>query len=171
MAMPEAVERGQSTQIRGGRRALVRLDGQPVGTFEETERGTRFTYDPAWLQRPDAVPISLVLPLGSEPYDWPGLHPVFENLLPEGWLLGIATTKLRIAPDDGFGLLLAPAAVDAGDVLVRQDAPQRGRVQWPQHGRNRCHWDVSFGRMALWEQGQPSLAAERECSPFAPFVN
>ena len=118
MAMSEAVERSPSGEARGGRRALVRLDGQPVGTFVETERGTRFTYDPDWLQRPNAVPISLALPLASEPYDWPGLHPVFENLLPEGWLLGIATTKLRIAPDDGFGLMLATCADCVGAVEI-----------------------------------------------------
>ena len=116
--MPETVERSPSGEARGGRRALVRLDGQPVGTFVETERGTRFTYDPDWLQRPNAVPISLALPLASEPYDWPGLHPVFENLLPEGWLLGIATTKLRIAPDDGFGLMLATCADCVGAVEI-----------------------------------------------------
>ncbi len=116
--MLDADERSPSQPLRGGRRALVRLDGQPVGTFEETERGTRFTYDPGWLQRSDAVPISLALPLASEPYDWPGLHPVFENLLPEGWLLGIATTKLRIAPDDGFGLMLATCADCVGAVEI-----------------------------------------------------
>lgn len=116
--MSETVERSPSGEARGGRRALVRLDGQPVGTFVETERGTRFTYDPDWLQRPNAVPISLALPLASEPYDWPGLHPVFENLLPEGWLLGIATTKLRIAPDDGFGLMLATCADCVGAVEI-----------------------------------------------------
>jgi serine/threonine-protein kinase HipA len=118
MPMPEAADRRTSGQRRGGRRALVRLDGQPVGMFVETEGGTRFTYDPAWLQRPDAVPVSLALPLTSDPYDWPGLHPVFENLLPEGWLLGIATTKLRIAPDDGFGLMLATCADCVGAVEI-----------------------------------------------------
>jgi serine/threonine-protein kinase HipA len=118
MAMREAVERSPSREARGGRRALVRLDGQPVGTFVETESGTRFTYDPGWLRQPNAVPISLTLPLASEPSDWPGLHPVFENLLPEGWLLGIATTKLRIAPDDGFGLLLATCADCVGAVEI-----------------------------------------------------
>jgi len=116
--MSEAVERSPSGEARGGRRALVRLDGQPVGTFVETERGTRFTYDPDWLRQPNAVPISLALPLASEPYDWPGLHPVFENLLPEGWLLSIATTKLRIAPDDGFGLMLATCADCVGAVEI-----------------------------------------------------
>ena len=116
--MPEAGEPGLTPATRGGRQALVRLDGQPVGTFVETERGTRFTYDTDWLRRPDAVPISLTLPLRFEPYDWPGLHPVFENLLPEGWLLGIATTKLKIAPDDGFGLMLATCADCVGAVEV-----------------------------------------------------
>jgi serine/threonine-protein kinase HipA len=118
MRTPESGEPSPSPAARGGRRALVRLDGQPVGTFVETERGTRFTYDPDWLRHPNAVPVSLALPLASEPYDWPGLHPVFENLLPEGWLLGIATTKLKIAPDDGFGLLLATCADCVGAVEI-----------------------------------------------------
>lgn len=118
MLTPEPGEPRPSSPAGGGRRALVRLDGRPVGTFVETERGTRFTYDPDWLRLPDAVPVSLALPLRSEPYDWPGLHPVFENLLPEGWLLGIATTKLKIAPDDGFGLLLATCADCVGAVEI-----------------------------------------------------
>jgi serine/threonine-protein kinase HipA len=118
MLTPEAGEATPSTAARGNRRALVRLDGRQVGTFAETEQGTRFTYDPGWLRQPDAVPISLALPLSPDPYDWPGLHPVFENLLPEGWLLGIATTKLRIAPDDGFGLLLATCADCVGAVEI-----------------------------------------------------
>lgn len=118
MARPEPVDRIPPESAWAGRCALVRLDGQPVGTVAETERGTRFTYDPAWLKRPDAVPVSLVLPLRPEPYDWPGLHPVFENLLPEGWLLGIATTKLKIAPDDGYGLLLATCADCVGAIEI-----------------------------------------------------
>lgn len=116
--MPEAGEPIPSPAARRGRRALVCVDGQPVGTFVETERGTRFTYDSDWLRHPNAVPVSLALPLRLEPYDWPGLHPVFENLLPEGWLLGIATTKLKIAPDDGFGLMLATCADCVGAVEI-----------------------------------------------------
>lgn len=126
MATPEAGERGDAHEARPFRRALVRLDGQHAGFLEETERGTRFTYDHAWLRRPDAVPVSLVLPLRSEPYDWPGLHPVFENLLPEGWLLGLATSKLKIAPDDGFGLLLATCADCVGAVEILPVPPEAG---------------------------------------------
>ena len=123
--MTEGADRSQSRVARVGRRALVRLDGRPVGIFIETDSGTRFAYDPDWLQQPDAVPVSLVLPLRPEPYEWHGIHPVFENLLPEGWLLGIATTKLKIAPDDGFGLLLATCAdcVGAVEILPMAEEP------------------------------------------------
>lgn len=78
------------------RSAIVRLDGQRVGTIEETETGMRFQYDPAWLVEPDAVPVSLTMPIRPEPYESTGLHPFLENLLPEGWLLEMATRK-RIA--------------------------------------------------------------------------
>jgi serine/threonine-protein kinase HipA len=101
---------------RAGR---VRLDGEPVGLLEELDGGrTRFTYDPAYAARPDAVPVSLTLPVRVEPYESAGLQPFFENLLPEGWLLEIATTKLKIAKDDAFGLLLATCADCVGAVEV-----------------------------------------------------
>ena len=116
--MTDGADRRPSGEARGRRRALVRVDGRTVGTFEEKGDGTRFTYHTDWLQQPDAVPVSLVLPLRHEPYNWAGLHPVFENLLPEGWLLGIATDKLKIAPDDGFGLLLATCADCVGAVEI-----------------------------------------------------
>lgn len=101
------------------RRGQVSLDGRPVGVIEETDAGTRFTYDAAWLARPDAFPISLTMPLRPEPYDARGLLPFFENLLPEGWLLEFATAKLKIPKDDGFGLLLATCADCVGAVEVR----------------------------------------------------
>ena len=72
----------------------------------------------AWLARRDAVGVSLTLPLRAEPYETRGLHPFFENLLPEGWLLEIATTKLKISKDDSFGLLLAMCADCVGAVEI-----------------------------------------------------
>ena len=89
------------------RRGEVFLDEEPAGSIEETERGMRFQYSPEWVARPDAQPISVTLPLRAEPYECSGLHPFFAGLLPEGWLLEIALSKLKLAPDDGFGLLLA----------------------------------------------------------------
>ena len=97
---------------------IVRLDGERVGLLEEHEAGTRFTYDAAWLSRADAVPISLTLPLRSEPYESRSLHPFFENLLPEGWLLEISTARLKISKDDAFGLLIAMCADCVGAVEI-----------------------------------------------------
>jgi len=100
------------------RSAIVRLDGQRVGTLIEDDRTVAFRYDEAWLQNAKAVPVSLTLPLRSEPYASTGLHPFFENLLPEGWLLEIATSKLKISKDDAFGLLVATCADCIGAVEV-----------------------------------------------------
>lgn len=107
------------------RRAIVRLDGQPVGRLTEDGRTIRFQYDEAWLTHKDAVPVSLTLPLRSEPYETEGLHPFFENLLPEGWLLDIATSKLKLSKDDPFGLLIATCAdcVGAVEILPDEEAP------------------------------------------------
>ncbi len=108
------------------RSATVRLDGRRAGTLVETLDGTRFTYDPAWLASPSATPVSLTMPLSTAPYDAKGLLPFFENLLPEGWLLEIATTKLKIAKDDAFGLLLATCAdcIGAVEIIADEDAAE-----------------------------------------------
>lgn len=96
----------------------VRLSGCPVGTIEEIDETTRFTYSAEWLARKDAVPVSRTLPLRPEPYISQGLHPFFENLLPEGWLLEVSTKKLKVSKDDPFGLLLATCADCIGAVEI-----------------------------------------------------
>ncbi len=108
------------------RKGIVRLDGERVGWLEETEAGSRFTYDEAWMQRPDATAVSLTLPLRSEPYESRGLLPFFENLLPEGWLLELATQKLHISESDPFGLLLATCAdcIGAVEIVPSQEDEQ-----------------------------------------------
>ena len=93
------------------RAAIVRIDGQPVGTLREQGREILFQYDSAWIASPQAVPVSLTLPLRAAPYVSNGLHPFFENLLPEGWLLELATKKLKVAKDDAFDA----AEADGGD--------------------------------------------------------
>jgi serine/threonine-protein kinase HipA len=103
------------------RRGIVRLSGQRVGRIDETDAGTRFRYDDAWLRREGALPISQTMPLRQEPYEAPGLLPYFENLLPEGWLLELSTAKLKISKDDAFGLLLATCADCIGAVEVVPD--------------------------------------------------
>ena len=100
------------------RRVEIRLDGRRCGVLEECEEGARFVYDAEYLASPEAVPVSLTMPLRAEPYAHPRLHPFFENLLPEGWLLDIATTKLKVQVDDAFGLLAATCRDCMGAVEV-----------------------------------------------------
>ncbi len=100
------------------RRGQVSLDGVPVGVIEETERGVRFTYLPEWLSRKDSVPVSLTMPFRPEPFEARSLHPFFDNLLPEGWLLELSTAKLKIPKDDAFGILLATCADCVGAVEI-----------------------------------------------------
>jgi serine/threonine-protein kinase HipA len=102
------------------RRGQVLLAGEPVGIIEETEGTTRFTYTAKWLVRKEAVPISLTLPLRSEPYLSSGLHPFFENLLPEGWLLEVSSKKLKLSKNDPFGLLLATCSDCVGAVEIEE---------------------------------------------------
>jgi serine/threonine-protein kinase HipA len=109
-------------QTRIGR---VLLSGVPVGTIEELLDGTtRFTYMPGWLARKDAVPVSLTMPLRAEPYVSSGLHPFFENLLPEGWLLEVSSKKLKISKADPFGLLLATCGDCVGAVEIEAIEPE-----------------------------------------------
>lgn len=103
------------------RRAIVKLDGVLVGRLEDNANGVEFRYEQSWLENPNAVPVSFTLPLRAEPYLSHSLHPFFENLLPEGWLLEIATTKLKIAKDDAFGLLIATCADCVGAVEILSD--------------------------------------------------
>jgi serine/threonine-protein kinase HipA len=104
-------------QVGRRRRGSVSLDGVPVGSIEETAYGTRFTYDRNYVLR-QGIPISPTLPLREEPFESQGLHPFFDNLLPEGWLLDLTCQKLGLDRTDAFGLLLATCADCAGAVEV-----------------------------------------------------
>lgn len=98
--------------------AKVSISGQLVGVLEEEAGQTSFVYTNDWLVRADAQPVSLTLPLRREPYTHNGLHPFFENLLPEGWLFDIASKKLKISKDDPFGMLMATCADCVGAVEI-----------------------------------------------------
>ena len=101
------------------RKGLVYRDEILAGTLEEFEDGRCvFAYLLEYLALPDALPISLTLPLSSEPTVTRGLHPFFDGLVPEGWLLDLATRNWKIDPRDRMSLLLATCADCIGAVRV-----------------------------------------------------
>ena len=94
------------------------MQGHLAGILEELETGYVFSYEREYLNRTDAVPISLSLPLQSPPFEDKRLFPFFDGLIPEGWLLDIAQQTWKLAPRDRMGLLLACCRDCIGAVSV-----------------------------------------------------
>lgn len=104
-----------STEYKHGR---VLVDDQFAGIIEEREGLCIFTYDKAYLEKESAKPISLTLPLRSEPYKEKTMIPFFDGLIPEGWLLNILTDNWKINPRDRMSLLLHACKNCIGNVSV-----------------------------------------------------
>ena len=69
----------------------------------EDEHGYTFVYDEAYLNLPDAQPVSLTLPLRQEPYINNVMFSFFDGLIPEGWMLNIAERNWKINRRDRKG--------------------------------------------------------------------
>ena len=102
------------------RKAEIFLFNRKAGLLEEREGDYAFAYDSSYLKDEKAEPIALEMPLRPEPYVEKWLHPFFDGLIPEGWLLDIAEDTWKINPRDRFGLLLACCRDCIGAVSVRE---------------------------------------------------
>ncbi len=89
------------------RRAKIIIHDQIAGLLIQDESGYHFIYDQAYLASEEAEPVSLTLPLKTEPFDSNILFPFFDGLIPEGWLLNIAERNWKLNARDRMGLLLA----------------------------------------------------------------
>lgn len=88
------------------RSARVFMHDRWAGILVEDENGYHFSYRHDYLNQPDAEPVSLTLPLQSEPFRGELLFPFFDGLIPEGWLLDIAEKNWKLSARDRMGLLL-----------------------------------------------------------------
>ncbi|MFA5446881.1 MAG: HipA N-terminal domain-containing protein [Sphaerochaeta sp.] len=100
------------------RRATVTVNRLVAGVIEEYEGGYRFTYDPLYLQTPNAQPVSLTLHLAQHTYESPILFSFFDGLIPEGWLLEIALNVWKLDRRDRFGVLISACKDCVGAVSV-----------------------------------------------------
>ena len=89
------------------RKADVFINEKLAGHLSETEEGYVFVYVVNYLDRADAIPVSLTLPLREKPYIQNVLFPFFDGLIPEGWLLEVAEQNWKLSGRDRMGLLLA----------------------------------------------------------------
>ncbi|MBR5699574.1 MAG: HipA N-terminal domain-containing protein [Bacteroidales bacterium] len=88
------------------------------GILTEDEEGYHFAYDQAYLASPEATPLSPTMPLTDQLYEREMMFPVFDGLIPEGWLLDIAPSSWKIDPRDWMSLLIACCKDCIGNISV-----------------------------------------------------
>jgi len=98
--------------------ANVYYDATLAGRLVEDENGFTFQYESAYLSTPNAMPVSLTLPLQSAAYHSQVLFPFFDGLIPEGWLLEIAQENWKIDVRDRMALLLACCKDCIGNISI-----------------------------------------------------
>ena len=100
------------------KRGKVYIKDVFCGIITESEEGYTFEYDKAYLNMDGATALSPTMPLTGEPYVKEMMFPVFDGLIPEGWLLDIAQSSWKIDARDRMSLLLACCKDCIGDIGV-----------------------------------------------------
>ncbi len=103
------------------RKGYVYIQNQYAGVVAETEEGYTFSYDNEYRNKENAVAVSLTLPLSEKGYSASMLFSFFDGLVPEGWLLDVASRNWKINANDRFGLLLLACRDCIGDVSIRTE--------------------------------------------------
>ena len=90
-----------------------------AGILKETDAGEYiFQYDEGFVkEHPDEF-LTFTMPVAEKPYTSKRLFPFFEGLIPEGWLLDIASENWKINRNDRMGLLLTCCQNCIGAVSV-----------------------------------------------------
>ena len=99
-------------------RAKVFYSNKLAGYLEKTENGYSFTYDQDYLKSDQPRPVSQTLPLSPYIQTSSILFPFFDGLIPEGWLLNIASNHWKIDRRDRFELLITLCRDTIGAVTV-----------------------------------------------------
>jgi len=106
------------------RKAAIYYKDIPAGILTETDEGEYvFQYEEKYVQQHPQQFLTFTMPVSLKPYTDKRLFPFFEGLIPEGWLLDIASKNWKINPNDRMGLLLACCRNCIGAVSV-QPIPQ-----------------------------------------------
>jgi len=100
------------------RKGKVFIKDTLAGIIWEDENGFNFQYDQEYLYNPIYGEISKTLPLRKTPYIDKNILPFFDGLIPEGWLLSIATKNWKLNQRDRMGLLLAVCKDCIGAVRI-----------------------------------------------------
>jgi serine/threonine-protein kinase HipA len=101
------------------RQGKVLYKDRLAGIVRETSEGEYvFQYDVQYIKNHPNDFITFTMPVSNEAYTDKRLFPFFEGLIPEGWLLDIASENWKINKNDHMGLLLACCQNCIGAVSV-----------------------------------------------------
>ena len=101
------------------RRAEIYYNETPAGILTETNEGDYlFKYDDDYVVNHPGQFLTFSMPVTDKPYVDKRLFPFFEGLIPEGWLLEIASKNWKINRNDRMGLLMACCQNCIGAVSV-----------------------------------------------------
>ncbi|MDP1802770.1 MAG: HipA N-terminal domain-containing protein [Bacteroidota bacterium] len=91
-----------------------------AGLLTETDDGEYiFKYDEEYVEKyPDQF-LTFTMPVQKKEYVDKRLFQFFDGLIPEGWLLNIASTNWKINKNDRMGLLMACCENCIGAVSVK----------------------------------------------------
>ncbi len=90
-----------------------------AGILTETDEGEYvYQYDATYIRTYPSQFLTFTLPVREEAYKEKRLFPFFEGLIPEGWLLNIASKTWKINQNDRMALLLACCQNCIGAVSV-----------------------------------------------------
>lgn len=101
------------------RQARIYYQDKVAGILTETDEGEyEFRYDAEYVKERPHDFITFSMPVSEAAYREKRLFPFFEGLIPEGWLLDIASKNWKINRNDRMGLLLACCRNCIGAVSV-----------------------------------------------------
>ncbi len=106
------------------RQGIVKYNGIRAGLLTEEDNGEYlFIYDEMFIKNYPTLFITFQMPVSERPYRSKRLFAFFDGLIPEGWLLNIASESWKINKKDRMGLLLACCQNAIGAVSVHNINP------------------------------------------------
>jgi serine/threonine-protein kinase HipA len=101
------------------RKAEIYYQNHLAGILTETDEGDYlFQYDAEYVKNHPEDFITFSMPVSKFTFRDKRLFPFFDGLIPEGWLLEIASANWKINRNDRMGLLLACCRDCIGAVSV-----------------------------------------------------
>lgn len=101
------------------RRAEIFYNNNLAGVLTETDDGHFiFQYQKEYIAQFPTQFLTFTMPVTDKPYEDKRLFAFFEGLIPEGWLLDIASKNWKINLNDRMGLLMACCKNCIGAVSV-----------------------------------------------------